>query len=41
MTQTYDRSGVTDPKFRERFPRLSEEQLAASVDRLATLATRR
>lgn len=34
VTSTYDWSGVKDPKFAELCPRLSQDQLAATLDRL-------
>jgi uncharacterized protein YndB with AHSA1/START domain len=38
VTLTYDWSGVTDPRFRERFPRLDAEQLRRSIGRVAEVA---
>lgn len=34
VTSTYDWTGVKDPKFEELCPRVSQEQLAATLDRL-------
>ena len=38
VTQTYDWSQVSDEKFREMFPMLTEEQLGASIERAAQAA---
>lgn len=35
VTQSYEWNGVKDPEFEKLFPRVSEEQLAATLDRLA------
>jgi hypothetical protein len=39
VTSTYDWTGVKDPQFEQMFPRVSQEQLAGSLDRIAA-ATR-
>ena len=38
VTQTYDWSGVTDQGFRALFPRVTEEQLAESIERAGRAA---
>lgn len=35
VTHTYDWSGVTDPELLPVFPRVSREQMAGTLDRLA------
>lgn len=39
VTQTYDWSGVTDEQFRGLFPRVTEDQIADSIDRAARAAS--
>lgn len=34
VTQTYDWTGVTDPKFQEFFPMLSQDNLATTLDKI-------
>jgi len=36
VTQTYEWMSVKDPKFLEMFPMVSQEQLSATLDRIAT-----
>jgi hypothetical protein len=35
VTQTYDWSGVTDDQFRGFFPMVSEDQMSATIDKVA------
>lgn len=35
VTSTYDWTGVKDPQFEEMFPRVSQEQLAGTLDKLS------
>ncbi|MFC4947357.1 SRPBCC family protein [Pseudonocardia sp. GCM10023141] len=39
VTQTYEWMSVKDPKFAEMFPRVSQEQLAGSLDRIEAALT--
>ncbi len=40
VTSTYEWSGVKDAKFEEMFPRVSQEQLAGTLDKLSSAVSR-